>query len=167
MTGADENNTTAENVEAAEQAAQTEAAPQKAATKREPTSLAQALKAITASSARTDMPNFKTGDTLRVHAKIVEGNKERVQMFEGVVIKRTKGDHTDASFTVRKISYNVGVERTFLLHSPRIEKVEVVSRAKVRRSRLFYLRPLRGKAARMKTLYGTAETSTKDSNQAA
>jgi large subunit ribosomal protein L19 len=88
-------------------------------------------------------------------------------MFEGVVIKRTKGDHTDASFTVRKVSYNVGVERTFLLHSPRIEKVELMSRAKVRRSRLFYLRPLRGKAARMKTLYGTTEERAKSSEQAA
>jgi large subunit ribosomal protein L19 len=163
MTGAEDNNNTGESVEAT----QAEAAPQKAATKREPTSLTQALNAITSSSARSDLPKFRTGDTVRVHAKIVEGNKERVQMFEGVVIKRTKGDHTDASFTVRKISYNVGVERTFLLHSPRIEKVELMSRAKVRRSRLFYLRPLRGKAARMKTLYGTTDESAKSSEQAA
>ena len=79
-------------------------------------------------------------------------------MFEGVVLKRSKGEHPDASFTVRKISYNIGVERTFPLHSPRIEKIEVVTRARVRRARLFYIRPLRGKATRIKTLY-TATTS--------
>jgi large subunit ribosomal protein L19 len=102
---------------------------------------------------RTDLPEFRTGDSIRVHAKIVEGTKERVQVFEGVVLKRSNGKQSDATFTVRKVSYNIGVERTFPLHSPRIEKIEVVSRAKVRRSRLFYLRSLRGKATRMKTLF--------------
>jgi len=101
---------------------------------------------------RTDIPSFRSGDTVRVHAKIVEGSKERVQVFEGVVIKTTKGaNHANATFTVRKVSYNVGVERTFLLHSPRIDKIEVTRSGKVRRSRLFYLRPLRGKAARIKS----------------
>jgi large subunit ribosomal protein L19 len=105
---------------------------------------------------RTDLPEFRTGDSIRVHAKIVEGTKERVQVFEGIVLKRSNGKHSDATFTVRKVSYNIGVERTFPLHSPRIEKIEVVSRAKVRRSRLFYLRPLRGKATRMKTLFDSS-----------
>lgn len=103
---------------------------------------------------RKDIPEFRVGDSVRVHAKIVEGTKERIQIFEGVVLKRNRRSQVDASFTVRKVSYNIGVERTFLLHSPRIDKIEIVSRAKVRRARLFYLRPLRGKAARMKTLYG-------------
>jgi large subunit ribosomal protein L19 len=102
---------------------------------------------------KKDLPTFGIGDTVRVHAKIVEGNKERIQVFEGVVLKRSKGDHADATFTVRKISYNIGVERTFPLHSPRVDKIEVMTRAKVRRARLFYLRPLRGKATRIKTRY--------------
>ena len=109
---------------------------------------------------------FAIGDTVKVHARIVEGNKERIQIFEGVVIKRRKGEHSDATFTVRKVSYNVGVERTFPLHSPRVEKVEVVSSAKVRRARLFYLRPLRGKAARLKTIFQNRSKKA-TSNQAA
>lgn len=166
MTGSDE--TTTENQNAAETAAQeNQAAPTKSATKREPTSLSQALAAIHGSAIRSDLPNFKIGDTVRVHAKIVEGNKERVQVFEGIILKRSKGNHSDATFTVRKVSYNVGVERTFPVHSPRIEKIEVVSRAKVRRSRLFYLRPLRGKAARMKTLYTNNSTKETTPEQAA
>jgi len=100
--------------------------------------------------------SFKTGDSIKVHAKIVEGTKERMQVFEGVVIKCSGGARPDATFTVRKVSYNVGVERTFPLHSPRIDKIEVVSRAKIRRAKLFYLRPLRGKASRMKTLFQPA-----------
>jgi large subunit ribosomal protein L19 len=100
---------------------------------------------------RKSVPNFRVGDTVKVHAKIVEGNKERVQIFEGVVIKRHRGNQLRGSFTVRKVSYNIGVERTFLLHSPRIEKIELVSRGEVRRARLFYLRPLRGKASRIKS----------------
>jgi large subunit ribosomal protein L19 len=98
---------------------------------------------------RYDMPDFRAGDSVRVHIRIIEGNKERVQIFEGVVIRRRKGN-MGATFTVRKISHGVGVEKTFALHSPRLEKVEIVSRGKVRRSRLYYLRELRGKAARIK-----------------
>lgn len=100
---------------------------------------------------KRSIPEFKTGDTLKVHAKIVEGQKERVQIFEGIVIKRHKASSASATFTVRKVSYNIGVERTFLLHSPRIEKIEVISRGETRRARLFHLRPLRGKAARIKS----------------
>lgn len=109
------------------------------------------LDVVTATSLKSDIPSFRPGDTVRVHARIVEGNKERVQMFQGVVIKRTRGNLATATFTVRKISHNIGVEKTFPLHSPRLEKIEVVTRGKVRRARLFYLRPLRGKAAKIKT----------------
>jgi large subunit ribosomal protein L19 len=112
-----------------------------------------AIKSITSSFVKSDLPDFKPGDVVRVHAKIIEGAKERVQVFEGIVLKRSKGTHADATFTVRKVSYNIGVERTFPVHSPRIEKIEVMTRAKVRRARLFYIRPLRGKASRMKTLF--------------
>jgi large subunit ribosomal protein L19 len=98
---------------------------------------------------RHDMPDFRPGDSVRVHIRIIEGNKERVQVFEGVVIRRRRGN-MGATFTVRKISHGVGVEKTFALHSPRLEKVEIVSRGKVRRARLYYLRELRGKAARIK-----------------
>jgi len=156
MTSADETNTTEAATTETEQAAVTP----KATTKREPTTLGQALAAVTGASVRSDLPQINIGDTVRVHAKIIEGTKERVQVFEGVVLKRTKGNHSDATFTVRKVSYNVGVERTFPLHSPRIEKVEVMTRAKVRRSRLFYLRPLRGKATRMKTMYMNTKEET-------
>lgn len=100
---------------------------------------------------KSNLPEFRPGDTVKVHAKIVEGNKERIQIFEGLVIKRHNGSKANATFTVRKVSYNIGVERTFMLHSPRIEKIEIVSRGEVRRSRLFYLRPLRGKSARIRT----------------
>ena len=98
---------------------------------------------------RYDMPDFRAGDSVRVHIRIIEGNKERVQVFEGVVIRRRKGN-MGATFTVRKISHGVGVEKTFALHSPRLERVEIVSRGKVRRSRLYYLRERRGKPARIK-----------------
>ncbi len=98
---------------------------------------------------RYDMPDFRPGDTVKVNIRIIEGNKERVQVFEGIVIRRRRGN-MGATFTVRKISHGVGVEKTFALHSPRLEKVEIVSRGKVRRSRLYYLRELRGKAARIK-----------------
>ncbi len=100
---------------------------------------------------RFDIPNFGPGDTVKVHAKIREGQKERIQVFQGVVIRKRKGT-TGATFTVRKISYGVGIERIFPLHSPMIDKVEVVSKGKVRRARLYYLRKLRGKAARIKEL---------------
>ena len=98
---------------------------------------------------RFDMPEFRPGDTIKVHIRIIEGNKERVQVFQGVVIKRKRG-LMNATFTVRKISHGVGVEKTFALHSPRIEKVEMVTPGRVRRSRLFYLRERRGKAARIR-----------------
>lgn len=98
---------------------------------------------------RTDIPGFKTGDTVKVHVRIIEGQKQRIQAFEGVVIRKRSGN-SRANFTVRKISYGVGVERTFPLHSPIIDQIEVISRGKVRRSRLYYLRNLRGKKARIK-----------------
>ena len=98
---------------------------------------------------RFDLPDFRPGDTVNVHIRIIEGAKERVQIFKGVVIKRKRGG-MGASFTVRKISHGVGVEKTFALHSPRLEKIEVVTLGRVKRSRLYYLRDLRGKAARIK-----------------
>ena len=98
---------------------------------------------------RFDHPDFRPGDTVKVHIRIIEGSKERIQVFQGVVIKRKRGD-MDASYTVRKVSHGVGVEKTFALHNPRIEKIELVSRGRVRRSRLFYLRERRGKAARIR-----------------
>lgn len=100
---------------------------------------------------KSDIPDFRAGDTVKVYAKIVEGNKERIQVFEGVVIKRNGGVQAGGTFTVRKISAGgIGVERTFFVHSPRVDKIEVVSQGHVRRSRLFYLRDLRGKAAKIK-----------------
>ena len=98
---------------------------------------------------RFDLPEFRPGDTIKVHIRIIEGNKERVQVFQGVVIKRKRG-LMNATFTVRKISHGVGVEKTFAMHSPRIEKVEMVTPGRVRRSRLFYRRERRGKAARIR-----------------
>mgnify|MGYP002404016563 FL=1 len=96
-------------------------------------------------------PLLATGDTVKVHVRIIEGGKERVQIFQGLVIRQRKGTGNDANFTVRRIaSHGVGVERTFLLHSPRVEKIEILRRAKVRRAQLYYLRDLRGKAARLK-----------------
>ncbi|MBW1980348.1 MAG: 50S ribosomal protein L19 [Deltaproteobacteria bacterium] len=100
---------------------------------------------------RTDIPDFKPGDTVKVHVKIREGDKERIQVFQGVVIRKRKGT-INATITVRKVSYGVGVERIFPLHSPQLEKIEVVSRGRVRRSRLYYLRQRRGKAARIREL---------------
>ncbi len=98
---------------------------------------------------RVDLPPFRAGDTVRVHSRIKEGDRERTQLFEGVVIRKRKGN-TGATFTVRKVSYGVGVEKIFPLHSPSIGKIEVISKGKVRRARLYYLRKLRGKAARIK-----------------
>lgn len=98
---------------------------------------------------KKDIPEFRPGDTVKVHAKIVEGTRERIQIFEGVVIAR-QGTGVREMFTVRRISYGVGVERMFPVHSPRVEKIEVVRRGKVRRAKLFYLRKLTGKAARIK-----------------
>ncbi|MGV3465753.1 MAG: 50S ribosomal protein L19 [Heyndrickxia sp.] len=106
---------------------------------------------ITKDQLRSDIPDFRPGDTVRVHVKVIEGTRERVQLFEGVVIKR-RGGGISETFTVRKISYGVGVERTFPLHTPKIAKLEVVRRGKVRRAKLYYLRNLRGKAARIKEI---------------
>ena len=98
---------------------------------------------------RLDLPNFIPGDTVKVHVKIKEGEKERIQAFQGVVISKRKGS-TNASFTVRKVSYGVGVERIFPLHSPIIDRIEVITRGRVRRAKIYYLRKLRGKAARIR-----------------
>ncbi|RYM07201.1 50S ribosomal protein L19 [Sporolactobacillus sp. THM7-7] len=108
------------------------------------------LEEITKEQLKKDVPKFRPGDTLKVHVKIIEGSHERIQVFEGVVIKR-HGRGISATFTVRKISYGVGVERTFPVHSPKIDKIEVVRRGKVRRAKLYYLRELRGKKARIKS----------------
>ncbi|WP_119067905.1 50S ribosomal protein L19 [Aggregatilinea lenta] len=109
------------------------------------TDLIQALQ-----TTRTDLPQLAPGDTVRVHVRIVEGSRERIQVFQGVIIRLRKGGN-DANFTVRRIaSHSVGVERTFLLNSPRVEKIEVMRHAKVRRAQLYYMRELRGKAARLK-----------------
>lgn len=107
------------------------------------------LDKVESSYLRSDTPSFKAGDTVAVHYKIVEGDKLRVQVFRGIVIKQRRAG-ARSSFTVRKTSFHVGVERTFLLHSPRIEKIEVLANGVVRRARLFYLRNLRGKAARVR-----------------
>ncbi|EMI13424.1 50s ribosomal protein l19 [Bacillus stratosphericus LAMA 585] len=111
----------------------------------------QLIEEITKEQLRTDLPAFRPGDTLRVHVKVVEGTRERIQIFEGVVIKR-RGGGISETFTVRKISYGVGVERTFPVHTPKIAKIEVVRHGKVRRAKLYYLRELRGKAARIKEI---------------
>jgi large subunit ribosomal protein L19 len=170
MTGADETTTESTNAETTDtqgEGQSSQVSNEKRATRREPTTLSQALTAMNATVLKTDLPEFNIGDTVRVHAKIVEGTKERIQVFEGIILKRSKGNSVDATFTVRKISYNIGVERTFPLHSPRIDKIEVVSRAKVRRARLFYLRPLRGKSARMKTLFEDSASKANTPNRAA
>src|SRR3954452_20117253 len=99
---------------------------------------------------RGQIPEFRVGDTVRVHTKISEGDKERIQIFEGVVIRKKRG-HVSTTFTVRKMSYGVGVERIFPLYSPRIDRIEIMSSGRVKRARLFYLRDLQGKAARLKS----------------
>lgn len=107
------------------------------------------IDSIAADAKRDDIPEFRAGDTLKVHVKVVEGNRSRVQVFHGVCI-RLQGSGIGRTFTVRKVSFGVGVERTFPLHTPIIEKVEVVTRGDVRRAKLYYLRSLRGKAAKIK-----------------
>lgn len=107
------------------------------------------IKNIEKEMMQQNRPDFVAGDTVKIHVKIKEGEKERIQAFQGVVISKRKGT-SNATFTVRKVSYGIGVERIFLLHSPVIDKIEVVTRGKVRRSKLYYLRKLRGKAARIK-----------------
>lgn len=109
----------------------------------------QVIKQMEREQMRLDLPDFVPGDTVKVHVKIKEGDKERVQVFQGVVIAKRKGG-VNASFTVRKVSYGVGVERIFPTHSPVIDKVEVVTKGRVRRAKIYYLRKLRGKAARIR-----------------
>ena len=112
----------------------------------------QLIEEITKEQLRTDLPAFRPGDTLRVHVKVVEGTRERIQIFEGVVIRRNGGGSNE-SFTVRKVSYNVGTERIFPVQSPLVTKVEVKQRGRVRRNRLYYLKNLSGKAARIEEQY--------------
>jgi len=107
------------------------------------------LDALDAASLRDDVPDFRAGDTLKVHVKVVEGTRSRVQLFQGVVIRRSGGGVRE-TFTVRKVSFGVGVERTFPVHSPVLDKIEVVTRGDVRRAKLYYLRSLRGKAAKIR-----------------
>jgi large subunit ribosomal protein L19 len=109
----------------------------------------EALKVVEAPFLKDGLPDFRAGDTVRVHVKVVEGNKERIQVFQGVVIGR-KGGGTRETFTVRKVSGGVGVERVFPLHSPSIDRIEVARRGRVRRAKLYYLRNLQGKAARIR-----------------
>ena len=113
---------------------------------------------IEKSRLREDVPDFRAGDTVRVHVRVVEAGRERIQVFQGVVIRR-RGGGLRESFTVRKVSFGVGVERTFPLHSPTIARIEVVSRGDVRRAKLYYLRQRRGKRARVKELRGPATTA--------
>ena len=113
----------------------------------------QLVEQITKSQIRTDLPNFITGDTIKLSIRIIENGKERIQVFEGIVIKK-QGGGVNATFTVRKISYGVGVEKTFLIHSPLVEKVEVVRVGKARRAKLYYLRERTGKASKTKEMVG-------------
>lgn len=107
------------------------------------------IRSIEAAQLRTDLPAFRVGDTVRVFVKVVEGSRERLQAFEGVVIAKRNGSSRE-TFTVRRVSYGIGVERTFPLHSPRVDHIEIIRRGKVRRAKLYYLRGLQGKAAKIK-----------------
>ena len=107
------------------------------------------LDSVDAKSLKTDLPDFRAGDTVKVHVNIIEGNRSRIQVFQGIVIARS-GEGVRETFTVRKISFQVGVERTFPVHSPVIDKIEVVTKGDVRRAKLYYLRDLRGKAAKIR-----------------
>jgi large subunit ribosomal protein L19 len=109
------------------------------------------LRSIELREMRRDLPKFRAGDLLRVHVRVIEGDKERIQIFEGVCIRR-RDDGIRSTYTVRKVSYSIGVERIFPLHSPRVLKIEVISRGRVRRAKLYYLRDLRGKKARVREL---------------
>ena len=111
--------------------------------------MSEIIKSIEKAQLRTDRPDFNVGDTLRVFVKVVEGNRERLQAFEGTVLARRNGSVRE-TFTVRRVSYGIGVERTFPLHSPRVDRIEVVRKGKVRRAKLYYLRNLQGKAAKIK-----------------
>ncbi|BCL16229.1 hypothetical protein GCM10017556_39680 [Micromonospora sagamiensis] len=123
----------------------------RASVRREPYEVAamNILDALDAQSKRTDLPDFRAGDTVKVHARVVEGNRSRVQIFQGVVIRR-QGDGLRETFSVRKISFGVGVERTYPINSPAIDRIEIVTRGDVRRAKLYYLRELRGKKAKIK-----------------
>jgi large subunit ribosomal protein L19 len=107
------------------------------------------LDALDADSLRADIPDFRPGDTVKVHVRVVEGNRSRIQVFQGVIIRRQGGGIRE-TFTVRKVSFGVGVERTFPVHTPVVEKIEIMTRGDVRRAKLYYLRDLRGKAAKIK-----------------
>ncbi len=109
------------------------------------------LDALDAQSIRTDIPDFRAGDTLKVHARVVEGNRSRIQIFQGVVIRRQGGGLRE-TFTIRKVSFGVGVERTYPINSPQLDRIEIVTRGDVRRAKLYYLRDLRGKKAKIKEL---------------
>jgi len=109
----------------------------------------QTLDALDAASLRSDIPDFRPGDTVKVHVRVVEGNRERIQVFQGVVIRR-QGGGVRETFTARKVSFGVGVERTFPIHSPIVDHIELVTRGDVRRAKLYYLRELRGKKAKIK-----------------
>ena len=125
------------------------------------------LDAIDAASLRKDIPQFRAGDELKIHVRVIEGNKSRLQVFQGIVIRR-QGDGVRETFTIRKVSYGVGVERTFPVHTPVIEKIELLKKGDVRRAKLYYLRDLRGKAAKIREKrdgvegYGDEITSTPD-----
>lgn len=111
--------------------------------------MSEIIRSIEQAQLRTDLPSFNVGDTLRVFVKVVEGSRERLQAFEGTVIAKRNGSSRE-TFTVRRVSYGIGVERTFPLHSPRVDHIEVIRRGKVRRAKLYYLRDLQGKAAKIK-----------------
>ena len=125
------------------------------------------LDALDAASLRKDIPQFRAGDELKIHVRVIEGNKSRLQVFQGIVIRR-QGDGIRETFTIRKVSYGVGVERTFPVHTPVIEKIELIKKGDVRRAKLYYLRDLRGKAAKIREKrdgvegYGDGITSTPD-----
>ena len=119
------------------------------------------LDSVDAASLRSDIPEFRVGDTVNVHVNIIEGNRSRVQVFKGIVIRRS-GESVRETFTVRKISFQVGVERTFPIHSPVIEKIEVVTRGSVRRAKLYFLRDLRGKKAKIREKRDNAPTKSED-----
>ena len=111
--------------------------------------MSEIIRSIEQAQLRTDLPSFNVGDTLRVFVKVVEGNRERLQAFEGTVIAKRNGSSRE-TFTVRRVSYGIGVERTFPMHSPRVDSVKIIRRGKVRRAKLYYLRNLQGKAAKIK-----------------
>jgi large subunit ribosomal protein L19 len=125
-----------------------------------------AIEYVESKHLRKELVDFRTGDSVRVHWKVKEGEKERVQAFEGIVIRKKKGNNR-SSFTVRKVSFGVGVERIFPLHSPRYEKIEILSRGSVNRNRLFYLRNLKGKASRVDTMDDNTTAATSGTNTTA